>query len=100
MERALEDAGLKTGQIDYINAAAAGVPDDALEAKAIAQLFGESPFVSATKSMTGHECWMAGASEVIYTSLMARDSFLAPNINFENLPDDCPDINVIPDFHQ
>ena len=37
--------------------------------------------------MTGHECWMAGASEVIYSMLMMQNSFVAPNINFET-PDE------------
>ena len=37
--------------------------------------------------MTGHECWMAGASEIVYSTLMMQDSFIAPNINFEE-PDE------------
>ena len=45
--------------------------------------------------MTGHECWMSGSSEVIYTILMAKNGFIAPNINFSSLSEDCPDINVI-----
>jgi 3-oxoacyl-[acyl-carrier-protein] synthase-1 len=58
------------------------------EAQAINEAFGECrPPVSSTKSMTGHECWMAGASEIVYSLLMMQNNFVAPNINFEN-PDE------------
>src|SRR6202012_3273117 len=70
---------------------------DASEAKAIYEVFGNSnPLVSSTKSMTGHECWMAGASEIVYSMLMMQDSFIAPNINFENPDEHSAKINVIP----
>ena len=52
--------------------------------KAIYEIFGSEVPVSSTKSMTGHECWMAGASEVIYSILMMQNDFVAPNINLEN----------------
>ncbi|MDR1331025.1 MAG: beta-ketoacyl-[acyl-carrier-protein] synthase family protein [Tannerella sp.] len=89
MERALRDAGLAPGDVDYVNAHATSTPQgDAYEAIAIDRLFGQSrPPVSSTKSMTGHECWMAGASEVLYSILMMRHGFIAPNINFET-PDE------------
>jgi 3-oxoacyl-[acyl-carrier-protein] synthase-1 len=45
--------------------------------------------------MTGHECWMSGASEVLYSALMLRGGFIAPNINFEAQEDDAPRINVV-----
>ena len=51
--------------------------------------------VSSTKSMTGHECWMAGASEIVYCLLMMRDGFLAPNINFDGFDEETPEINII-----
>ncbi|MEO8086592.1 MAG: beta-ketoacyl-[acyl-carrier-protein] synthase family protein, partial [Bacteroidota bacterium] len=51
--------------------------------------------VSSTKSMTGHECWMAGASEIVYSLLMMRDSFIAPNINFETPDEDSAKLNII-----
>ena len=85
MERALADAGLKVDDIDYINAHATSTPQgDTCEALAIKKLFGDvrTP-VSSTKSMTGHECWMAGASEIVYSLLMLKHDFMAPNINFE-----------------
>ena len=86
---ALNDAGMNSGQIDYINAHATSTPiGDQNEAKAIDHVFGRhKPLISSTKSMTGHEMWMAGASEVIYSMLMMQDSFVAPNINFEE-PDE------------
>lgn len=86
---ALKDAGIKTEDIDYINAHATSTPlGDQNEAKAIHHVFGSArPLVSSTKSMTGHEMWMAGASEIVYSILMMQHSFVAPNINFEE-PDE------------
>ncbi len=94
---ALKDAGLQAKDIDYINAHATSTPaGDCSEAKAIHEVFGNStPFVSSTKSMTGHECWMAGASEVIYSMLMMQNSFIAPNINFENPDEDSAKLNIV-----
>jgi 3-oxoacyl-[acyl-carrier-protein] synthase-1 len=89
LEMCLRDAGLTAKDIDYVNAHATSTPQgDACEAQAIFQVFGQSnPPVSSTKSMTGHECWMAGASEIVYCTLMMQNNFIAPNINFEN-PDE------------
>ena len=89
MERAILDAGLRPQDIDYVNAHATSTPmGDKFEAIAIAQLFGDKGVpVSSTKSMTGHECWMAGASELVYSILMMQNDFIAPNINFEQ-PDE------------
>ncbi len=89
MKRALKDAHIQSKDIDYINAHATSTPQgDAVEAIAIDKLFsGTKPLVSSTKSMTGHECWMAGASEIVYSILMMQNSFVAPNINFEH-PDE------------
>ncbi|MEI8202464.1 MAG: beta-ketoacyl-[acyl-carrier-protein] synthase family protein [Bacteroidota bacterium] len=89
MDKAMTEAGLNVEQIDYINAHATSTPNgDMNEALAIDQLFGNTkPWVSSTKSMTGHECWMAGASEVVYSLLLMQNNFIAPNINFEH-PDE------------
>jgi 3-oxoacyl-[acyl-carrier-protein] synthase-1 len=86
---AMNDAQVIPENIDYINAHATSTPiGDQNEAKAIDHLFGKvKPVVSSTKSMTGHEMWMAGASEVIYSILMMQNSYVAPNINFEE-PDE------------
>jgi len=87
---ALKDAGLMPKDIGYINAHATSTPvGDAKEAEALNLVFGDSkPWVSSTKSMTGHEMWMGGASEVVYSIIMMQNGFIAPNINFEN-PDEC-----------
>ncbi|MBM4063936.1 MAG: beta-ketoacyl-[acyl-carrier-protein] synthase family protein, partial [Planctomycetes bacterium] len=97
MARALEVAGLSVGDVDYVNAHATSTPQgDRAEATAIHALFGAAgPPVSSTKSMTGHECWMAGASELVYCALMLRDRFLAPNLNFEAQEADAPRIAVL-----
>lgn len=96
MNRALKQSGLEVKDIDYINAHATSTPiGDANEAKAIHEIFGSEVPVSSTKSMTGHECWMAGASEVIYSILMMKNDFIAPNINLENPDEDAQKINLI-----
>ncbi len=89
MSRALEDAGLTAADIDYVNAHATSTRQgDMFEAIALNKLFeGTKAHISSTKSMTGHECWMAGASELVYSILMMQNNFVAPNINFEN-PDE------------
>lgn len=96
MERALKQSGLKASDIDYINAHATSTPiGDANEARAIYEIFGNKVPVSSTKSMTGHECWMAGASEVIYSILMMQNDFVAPNINLENPDNEAQKINLV-----
>lgn len=85
MEKCLKQAAMVAQDIDYINAHATSTPiGDMNEAQAIYDIFGGKVPVSSTKSMTGHECWMAGASEVIYSVLMMKNGFIAPNINLEN----------------
>ena len=97
LQQALKNSGLKASEIDYINAhATSTIAGDASEARAIDTVFGQSKTpVSSTKSMTGHECWMAGASEIVYSSLMMQDSFMAPNINFETPDDDSRKLNIV-----
>ena len=96
MARALENASLEASAIDYINAHATSTPiGDTNEAKAIYQIFGGKTPVSSTKSMTGHECWMAGASEIIYSLLMMQHQFIAPNINIEQLDPDAQKLHII-----
>ncbi len=89
MQRAMADANVTAADIDYVNAHATSTPQgDMYEAMALTRLFGDGhTLVSSTKSMTGHECWMAGASELVYSILMMRGGFVAPNINFEH-PDE------------
>lgn len=96
LEMALKQAGLNPSDIQYINAHATSTPvGDFNEAKAISEVFGDfRPFVGSTKSMTGHEMWMAGASEVIYSILMMQNSFIAPTINFENPDEASEKLNI------
>ena len=97
LSMAIKNAGLNPKDIPYINAHATSTPaGDSSEAKAIYEVFGEAnPYVSSTKSMTGHECWMAGASEIVYSMLMMQNSFIAPNINFENPDEDSAKLNIV-----
>jgi 3-oxoacyl-[acyl-carrier-protein] synthase-1 len=97
LRMAIKSSGLKVSEIDYVNAHATSTPaGDASEARAIFDVFGEvNTPVSSTKSMTGHECWMAGASEIVYSLLMMKDSFIAPNINFETPDDDSGKLNIV-----
>ena len=99
IERALKDAGVAAKQIDYVNAHATSTPQgDQAEAMALDRIFGQARTpVSSTKSMTGHECWMAGASEVVYSLLMMQRSFIAPNINFETPDEYSAKLNIIPE---
>ncbi len=87
MERALKDAGISADEIDYVNAHATSTKQgDEEEAIALTRLFGgKKAWISSTKSMTGHECWMAGASEAVYSILMMQQGFVAPNINLEHV---------------
>jgi 3-oxoacyl-[acyl-carrier-protein] synthase-1 len=94
---AMKNSGLKNKEIDYINAHATSTPTgDASEAQALMEVFSDAgTAISSTKSMTGHECWMAGASEIVYSMLMMENSFIAPNINFESPDEHSRDLNII-----
>jgi 3-oxoacyl-[acyl-carrier-protein] synthase-1 len=97
MKKAINLANINASDIEYVNAHATSTPvGDANEARAILEVFGENgPCVSSTKSMTGHECWMAGASEVIYSMLMMQHDFIAPNINLEEPDEAASKLNLI-----
>ena len=97
MMRAITMAGLTPADIDYVNAHATGTPQgDRFEALALNRIFNGLPaLISSTKGMTGHECWMAGASELVYCTLMLRHGFVAPNINFENPDEDTAPLNLV-----
>ena len=117
MKRALDEAEINPEDVDYVNAhATATIIGDIEEAKALTRLFGDSmdsidsrlsrpsrpsrpsrsrPFISSTKSMTGHENWMAGASEAVYSILMMQNNFVAPNINLENVIDEAKTLNIV-----
>lgn len=102
MVRAMKAAGVTPDDIDYINAHATSTPQgDMYEAVALARLFeGRRALISSTKSMTGHECWMAGASEIVYCTLMMENGFVAPNINFENPDEYSSKLNIAAETKQ
>ena len=89
IRRALEAASMQPDEIDYVNAHATSPPQgDMFEAIALDRVFrGTHALISSTQSMTGHECWMGGASEIVYSTLMMQHNFVAPNINLEH-PDE------------
>lgn len=97
MQSAILDARISPDSIDYINAhATSTLLGDICEAEAILRIFnGRSPFVSSTKSMTGHECWMAGASELVYSLIMMKNGFIAPNVNFVQADSSVQDLKVV-----
>jgi 3-oxoacyl-[acyl-carrier-protein] synthase II len=88
MINALEDAGLKPEDIDYINVHGTATPlGDIAEVKGIKTVFGEHSYklnISATKSMTGHLLGAAGAVEAITAILSLRHNIVPPTINFEH----------------
>ena len=90
LEMAIRRSGVDIREIGYINAHATSTHvGDANEAKAIYRVFGDQRTeVTSTKSQTGHEMWMAGASEVVYSILMMKNRFIGGNINFENPDED------------
>lgn len=96
LQMAIRNAGIDISEIQYVNAHATSTPvGDINEAKAIAEVFGEhKPYVASTKSFTGHEMWMAGASEIVYSMLMMQNNFIAANLNFEEIEDKTIDINI------
>lgn len=85
MENALEDAGMKPNDIDYINVHGTSTPvGDISECKAIKEVFGDHAFelnISSTKSMTGHLLGAAGAVEAIVCILSVKDDIVPPTIN-------------------
>ena len=99
LEMALRRAGVKVSDIGYVNAHATSTHvGDANEAKALYRVLGEKTVpITSTKSQTGHEMWMAGASEVIYSILMMKNDFIAGNINFENPDEDSCHLLIYPE---
>ena len=87
MSNALEDAGMKPEDIDYINVHGTSTPvGDISEVKAITKLFGEHAYklnISSTKSMTGHLLGAAGAVEALICCLAVQNDIVPPTINHE-----------------
>jgi 3-oxoacyl-[acyl-carrier-protein] synthase-1 len=97
MRMALNQSGLAAAEIDYYCAHATSTPaGDAAEATNIRAVFGaKTPLISALKSMTGHELWMSGASQVVYSTIMAKQDFMAPNINYHQPDEGTSGLNII-----
>ncbi len=102
LELCLKNGGIDPKQIGYVNAHATSTKiGDAREALAIARIFGDYKVpVTSTKGQTGHEMWMGGASEIIYSTLMMKNDFIAGSLNFENPDDDTACINVVPETRE
>ncbi len=96
LKMAIKDAGVDPEQIAYVNAHATSTPiGDFNEATAINEVFGaHKPYVTSTKSQTGHEMWMAGASEIVYSTLMMQNGFIAPNINLTERDEASANLNI------
>jgi 3-oxoacyl-[acyl-carrier-protein] synthase-1 len=90
MRQAITDAGLQPDDIDLVMAHATSTPTgDEAEAEALTKVFSpdigrSGPFITATKGLTGHEFWMAGASQVVYGLLMSHAGFIAGNHNLQS----------------
>ncbi|MBE0500940.1 MAG: beta-ketoacyl-[acyl-carrier-protein] synthase family protein [Desulfuromonadales bacterium] len=97
MRMALDQSGLMAAEIDYLCAHATSTPaGDAAEAINICKVFGpKTPPISSLKSMTGHELWMSGASQVVYSTIMAQQGFIAANINYQQPDSALPELNII-----
>ena len=96
MRSALDDAGISAEDVDYDNAHATSTPQgDDYDAIALGRMFyGKKALISSTKSMTGHEIWMAGASEAVYSIIMMQNNFVAPNINLDEPSENAKDLNI------
>ena len=85
--------------VDYINTHGTSTPvGDMVELNSIREVFGAQnrlPFISSTKSMTGHSQGAAGVHEAIYTLLMMNGDFIAPSINIENLEPDAEGMPIV-----
>lgn len=99
MSLALEDAGIKPEEVDYINAHGTSTKyNDSFETAAIKSVFGDAAYktaVSSTKSMTGHLLGAAGGVEAIVIALAIRDGFIPPTINYKTPDAEC-DLDIVP----
>ena len=99
VKMALNDAGLKPEDVDYINAHGTSTPlNDPTETKVIKEVFGEHAYklkVSSTKSMHGHLIGAAGAIEAIISALAIRDQYFPATINLDEADPEC-DLDYVP----
>ena len=99
LEQCLKNSGITPSEVGYINAHATSTRiGDSREAQAIARVFGGQQVpVTSTKGQTGHEMWMAGASEIVYSMLMMKNDFIAASLNFENPDEETACIHILPE---
>ena len=99
MKLALDDAGVRPEEVDYVNAHGTSTPaGDVIETRAVKAVFGEHAkklAISSTKSMIGHTLGAAGGIEAIFCILAIRDGAAPPTINLENPSPDC-DLDYVP----
>lgn len=97
MLAALDQSGVAPGDIDYLCAHATSTPaGDAAEAANICSVFGQkTPPISALKSLTGHELWMSGAAQVVYSTIMAQQGFIAASYNYSSPDEGTAGLNII-----
>ncbi len=100
MRMAVQRAGLKPEQIDYINAHGTSTPKgDEIELRAVRRLFGEAygkVALSSTKSSIGHLLGAAGAVEAIYSIMAVNKDIAPPTLNLDNVSEECTGINLVP----
>ena len=99
MTWAIEDAGIRPDEIDYINAHGTSTPlNDSIETRAIKSVFGEAAYkvgISSTKSMIGHALGGAGGMESVACVMSIVDGAMHPTINYEYPDPDC-DLDYVP----
>lgn len=102
LELCLRNGEISPRDIGYVNAHATSTQaGDGREAEAIARVFGDHQVpVTSTKGQTGHEMWMAGASEIVYSLIMMKNDFIAGSLNFENPDEHTKHINIVPETRQ
>ena len=99
MEMAIKTTNEK---VDYINAHGTSTPvGDNAELGAVQEVFGENcPYISSTKSLTGHSLGAAGAQEAIYSLLMMKNNFMCKSAHIENLDESAKNMNILRDIKQ
>jgi 3-oxoacyl-[acyl-carrier-protein] synthase II len=99
MQAALDDAGISSAVIDYINAHGTSTPlNDLYETRAVKSVFKDNAYtvaISSTKSMTGHLLGGAGGIETVFTTLAIHEGRIPPTINLDTAAEEC-DLDYVP----
>ena len=100
MEKAIENAGLSSADVDYINTHGTSTPmGDPIETNAVVEVFGEHAAdmaVTSTKGATGHMMGAGGITEAITCIQCIREGIVPPTLNLENLDEKCAKLNYVP----